>query len=480
MEQTFLVSPAAPGCTAVSSALTCAFSLNAPIGVDAFTVTANSIPGSAALAKGTTTQTIVANQVNTVSVTMSGVPIKGTMSASPTFIPNATRGTLPFSISLEDYDGDVIIGPFTTPVTISGASSGGSAWGTFTCDGRTGATLSLSSNPASCTINSSGTGSGVLTIGTTLKNGPTLAVPYAPTFQTLYQFSKILPSASLATWIALGGDIAISEVGQGTIARVPATSYLTYGTDVEYPVPSGAQPGAIVACSVRGGEFCFAEPGAIGILSATGSIVEIPTPTSGAAIGGLTLDTHKNVWFSEPGNGKIGLLTNTTIREFDTGIAGSAVTGLSTDLTAIFFTDPATNSVGFFDVPPSTSTPPTLYETAVPTAHSNPSVVVYDEFGESNASNLGAIYSNGPPNVTAQEYPADDIVISITDDWQLTASNVLEEWPSLSKPMITTPVVGYKNSRSLVWTFDPGQSNPIVFLADTPSGTAIVEASPNR
>jgi hypothetical protein len=290
-----------------------------------------------------------------------------------------------------------------------------------------------------------------------------------------------------------GYDLAISESPRPFITLVRAVTYLTYDADTEYPIPSGGRPGSITPCQLQGGEFCFAEPGAIGIISRTGSIKEIRTPTPGAIVGGVAQDIDRaEVWFTEPLSGMVGKIDSAGIYEYPTNIPGSQITNLTYARevgnfgfeTGFTFTDPGTNSVGGFKVPYNSSVEPTLVETSLPTTNAVSNVIGGLFFGESNVARYGYLgsTSNGVPVVA--DFPSDGIVTSIAQgdnvQWATTTKNTLEEievpvGEAPPGPILSTHAPGFTNLRDLFWMGDGGVLGPVLFLAGDSSGAAIVE-----
>jgi len=237
---------------------------------------------------------------------------------------------------------------------------------------------------------------------------------------------------------------------------------------------------------VRGGEFCFAEPGAIGVISRRGSIEEIRTPTPGAIVGGVAEDMDTgDAWFTEPFAGMIGKIDSSGIYEYPTNIPGSQITNLTYTRevfnfgfgTGFTFTDPGTNSVGGFKKTYNPSVAPTLVEKSVPTANSAPNVIGGLFFGESNVARFGYL------GIPSEDFPSNGIITSIAGgdnvEWATTTTDTLEEIEApLGQPptgqIQTIPTPGFTNLRDLVWMGNGGPE-PVIFLAGDPSGAAIVE-----
>jgi hypothetical protein len=123
--------------TVVACTTTCSATVNAPVGSDTFAV--NLYGGTngtgSLLSTGTLTQTIVANQANSVSVTFNGVVASIALAlASPTVTPG-TAGSLGITVNALDANGNVIVGPGSyvdangnaVAITLSNSDTSGSS-----------------------------------------------------------------------------------------------------------------------------------------------------------------------------------------------------------------------------------------------------------------------------------------------------------------------------------------------------------------
>ncbi len=105
-------------CPATST--TCSFGVVAPLGTDTFTISAYAA-SSALLGTGTTTATILANGVNTISVTFDGVVSSLSVNLSPNTLTVGLPATTTLSIVAKDAAGYVILQPgnYVQPIQIT-------------------------------------------------------------------------------------------------------------------------------------------------------------------------------------------------------------------------------------------------------------------------------------------------------------------------------------------------------------------------
>ncbi len=135
---TYGLTPASPGCSVVSANLTCTFSVAAPPGTDAFTLTLTDSSGNV-LSRNVVSATLSAGTSTPVDVTLAGIPasVRAVPGPNSGIEGNATPayhipGLLPQSVELQalDADGNVIVGP-GAPAIAAPAVSSGSAYATI-------------------------------------------------------------------------------------------------------------------------------------------------------------------------------------------------------------------------------------------------------------------------------------------------------------------------------------------------------------
>lgn len=107
------------------SSVSCSGTVQAPIGSDTFTVILyDRLNGTGnILSQGSTTATIVAGTANSVSASFSGVIKTVAISSSSPNVTKGTSSTVPLSVLALDPDGHVIVGTYTTPITLSNSDT---------------------------------------------------------------------------------------------------------------------------------------------------------------------------------------------------------------------------------------------------------------------------------------------------------------------------------------------------------------------
>src|SRR5208283_928442 len=114
-------------------------------------------------------------------------------------------------------------------------------------------------------------------------------------------------------------------------------------------LPSGVASGIV---AVPGGDVWFTEPGAnkIGMINtATGSATDYAIPTPASSPQGITFGPDGNVWFTEPAAGKIGMIIPSTgqVSDFPIPTAGGQPTGITAGPDGnLWFTEPGANKIG--------------------------------------------------------------------------------------------------------------------------------------
>jgi hypothetical protein len=193
---TYGLTPATPGCSVVSGNLTCTFSIAAPPGTDAFTLTLTDSSGSV-LSKNIVNATLTAGASTPVDVTLAGIPasVRAVPAANAGIEGSATPsyhipGLLPQNIELQalDADGNVIIGPGAPAIgapTVSSGSAYATVASAHTTDpnayiitpavGAGGQTVSITASAQSIPLNDGSTSAPVST-STNFTYTPAIAV----------------------------------------------------------------------------------------------------------------------------------------------------------------------------------------------------------------------------------------------------------------------------------------------------------------
>lgn len=130
--QVFNLTPGSPGCSNGAGYTTCSEAAFFPSGQQTITITLyDGLNGTGKpLSTATTTATIVAGQVNYISITLDGivasavVQINGASSAS---LPAGTAANLPVTVNAYDADHNLIIPPghYMSPITLNNSDSSG-------------------------------------------------------------------------------------------------------------------------------------------------------------------------------------------------------------------------------------------------------------------------------------------------------------------------------------------------------------------
>lgn len=125
----YALSASSPNCTGtVSTGLTCTLAVSAPPGSDVFTVNLYDAvePGQAfILSTGTVTQTIASQKANTINITTNGVATFATIGAGNPYPASGAAAVIPLALQIVDPDGNIIVGSFDMPVTLSDSDTSG-------------------------------------------------------------------------------------------------------------------------------------------------------------------------------------------------------------------------------------------------------------------------------------------------------------------------------------------------------------------
>lgn len=427
ISQSFDLSASAPACTMSGSARTCRVSVDLPIGSDTITLTtfdgplSGGRPSGHQLATSTVTQTIAEGQLNTVVMSLLGIPAVVTIVPQPSTISaTGTQVTVPLAVTVYDASGSPITGPdkYSQPIafTAQAVKPPGAQIG-FAVNGTSCSVLTSPVDTISLVYGGSG-GTGDYTINATINFGNTRvgSAPFTikPGFTLVQQlFAGSMTNADLVQAYNTR-DIWVTEPAAHKLAAISAS-----GSFAEYPVTSGKEPRHIVYTAVTGvfpgagRPYVITEfPDTIGFVATNGSITETTVPTPNAGVGGLFYDAGRfTLWFAEAA-GKIGTSDlSGHVTEYPTGIAGSTPAYVAQNFLSggIWFTDPGTNSIGLM------RPDHTFVEYPIPTANASPSVIVGITtndtwFAEGNAAKLGHIDNSSGAIV---EYPAPDVIVSL-------------------------------------------------------------------
>jgi len=223
--------------TTVNCTTTCSGSVSAPVGSDTFSVNLyDATNGSGSLlSTGTLTQTIVANQANSVNVTFNGV-VNSLAVAIANVVSPGTAGSVGVTVNALDADGNTIVGPGVyvnasgTPVTIALSNSDASGNSTLSQTSITQPTSGIELNytaafDANPTISASATG---FTTATAMVAFPTPTLTGLSTISGAFgaPFSETLTGTNFAagsTTINAGANITVSNVSVTSTTTLTAT-----------------------------------------------------------------------------------------------------------------------------------------------------------------------------------------------------------------------------------------------------------------
>lgn len=143
--------------TTVNCTATCSATVSAPIGSDTFAISLYDTAGGTGhvLSQGTLTQTIIANQLNTVDVAFNGVVATAAVSAAgATFTPGSAT-TTPLTVSAKDAAGNTIVGTYANAITLTDNDTTGAT--SFTVGtGSPASSATLTNSSATVTLNYNG------------------------------------------------------------------------------------------------------------------------------------------------------------------------------------------------------------------------------------------------------------------------------------------------------------------------------------
>lgn len=249
----------------------CSGTVNAPAGNDTFTVNLYDAQngGGNVLSSGTTAQSIVLGQANTVNVTFNGVVASLALSLNPANITPGSAGTVGVAVNALDADGNVIVGPgiyvdqHGGPVIVALSDSDPSGASqlsqTTITQPTTGITLSYTAAlTASTTITASA--SGFTSAAKTLSTLPELASLSASSGLIGTSVTETLTGTSFAAGSIVkvsGSLVSVSNVTVNSPASITATFFIdpqaTIGArNVTVTTPGGTSPAQTFTVSNAG------------------------------------------------------------------------------------------------------------------------------------------------------------------------------------------------------------------------------------
>jgi streptogramin lyase len=387
------LTPAGGNCSTPSFGATpvCTLITSAPVGTDTFTfVTYDQTNGAGnKLSQNTVMQQIVAGQLNTVSVTLEGIPVTVLIAALPNQ-SNVTQqsattytitGTTPayFLVEALDADADVIVGVGTPTLAVTSNSSSLSVTTVASNPNEFVLTASAGSTTATVSALATGVDGGTANAaaGFTLQlTGPGSSIEFPLTAPSnpwgitagpdgnLWfaeeignKVGKITTSGTVTTYplstgssplgITTGpdGNLWVAENGSSNIAKVT-----TSGTVTEYAVLN--RPSAVTAGP--DGNIWFAGGGEVGSVTTTGRTNLISIDFGHGYAAGITSGPDGNLWFTvlntstNPVTGEIGKINTAGTSETEYTLpAGSNPSGIAAGPDGnLWFTDGGLNEIG--------------------------------------------------------------------------------------------------------------------------------------
>ncbi|MDB5041298.1 MAG: hypothetical protein JWN27_2024 [Candidatus Eremiobacteraeota bacterium] len=271
----------------------CTGTITAPVGSDTFDVQLLDQPGGTGnvLSRGSTVNTIVANQSNSVNLTFDPVVKTIKLALVTSSLPAGTAATDTLNITAQDAQGMIIIGP--------------------------GSYVDAAGNPLTITVaktddNHLGAGSGTTTLGPVSITGPSnTSAPIT------YNGGAMNATAYTAT-----------VTGGAAIATVPATLTFTPTLVAMYPAPANSEPAAIVA-GPDGNLWTIgsAKPGGKTLLkiSTSGTF----TGFSSMSGDGIAVGPDGKLWFGGFGNGNVSNATTAGVVTDNVAAVGGFTEGMT-------------------------------------------------------------------------------------------------------------------------------------------------------
>ncbi len=322
------VSASSSLCTAaLGGGRSCTIGVTAPTGSDQFTVTAfDGTNGTGnTIAKGTVAAT-VSSQAVTVNVAVTGTIAKLSLVLANPYPPVGTAATVNVTVMGIDVDGNVVMGPYPSPVSLQDSDASGAT---------SLSTTTAANSSTAITLNYAGVqpfGSATITASLSGFASATAIFAPSPAFLNTY----VVPSTGrfpVGPWnIAKGPDGNMWVAATGTSEFIKVTPD---GTQTAYALsqPSDQLLGIVVGAD---GNLWSAESGnsAIAKITTSGVITEYPLPASVPGLanpvtfpGSVTLGKDGNIWFADQAYNVVGNITPSgTITEYalpaNAGVAG--------------------------------------------------------------------------------------------------------------------------------------------------------------
>jgi sugar lactone lactonase YvrE len=220
----FNTTPASTNCTTVSDGVNCTFTLSVPYGNDTFAIsTFDAVGGGGAALDRATADVPVTTTTTSIGITLDGIPSTFVFSALPSaFVDTAFTSPQPFSVSVRDAAGFIIVGAYASPITLTnGDTSGATAIATGGTDHPPSGQL-LSSNDTSTLTYDGSSALYSATITATAPGAHAITATFTPS----------LPGN---VYVADYGNSAIKEILAVGGVIPPSPTIVALGTGVAYP-----------------------------------------------------------------------------------------------------------------------------------------------------------------------------------------------------------------------------------------------------
>lgn len=388
---TYGLTPQSPGCSVQATTLSCTFSVAAPAGQDAFTLTLEDSAGNA-LSKNTVSAKLTAGQSTPVNVTLAGIPVAVRVVAaagshvegtgSPSWhLPGMTAETV--EAQPLDADGNVIIGQgapaitqvsvtsgnaFATVVSANKASDPEAYVLTPTGGSAAGQTVTVSATAQGVTLND-GTTSAPISTSTNFTFTPAIAVGSGPfiaiysveTGNLITQFCVVCTAIAPVTAMVGDSNGGLYVAATGSILFSRTSTILIYPPGATSPASSLTTNngiGNVQSLAIDKNGTLYVGSGRV-IRGNSASIKEFPKGATAASVtitGGVTVPTGLGV----DGSGNVYSVDNGSVNIYGPGsqtMPAQTITdpsfvqpaGIAVDSTGNFYvSDPGNATLDYF------------------------------------------------------------------------------------------------------------------------------------
>jgi streptogramin lyase len=313
-------------CTAATGGRNCTIGVTAPNGTDTFTVTAYDQQNGTgnAIAEGTMVET-VSSTATSVNVAVTGTIAKIAVALSNPYPTVGQPATSTVAVTGTDIDGNVVLGPYASPITLSDSDTTGAT-------SLSATTLAGSSNTATLSYNGAmGEASATITASLAGVASASAAFAVEPAYLTYYEAPQASGRYPGVWHIAKGSDGNMWVACTGVPEVIKVTSN---GATTVYPLP-GNGPGAQGIVLGSDGNLWVANQADSAIVQVTtsGVTTAFPIQQTGqtfAIPNAVGLGPDGNVWFNDGWNHLYGKITpGGTITEFASYATTAAVSAIT-------------------------------------------------------------------------------------------------------------------------------------------------------